>query len=442
MYKNNSLWQFFASVKLALLILCLIAVTSIIGTVIPQKEAAQFYVANFGASYAQIFQILDITDMYNSWWFLALLCLLCFNLVICSIDRFPGVWKQVTGDGLEVPAERIRKMSTQASWSIDSPLADARTLIGERLKHKGFKTASKSDGDSLVLFSQKGNWTRTGVYLVHASILVIFLGAVIGSLGGFKGSVMIPETAERSKVFLFGNKGVEELDFTIRCNSFDIEFYANGMPKEYTSSLTVIDQGKEILTKSIEVNDPLTYKGITFYQSSYQPSQDFVVGVTLPDGTTVKTFAAPFQEQVEWSEQQLTFGIINARVRGQEIVSSKLWFSDGSGDPDTVWIDNGQSVDLKRQGGTYRVTVKQLYATGLQVAKDPGVWWVYIGCGLMLFGLYVAFFMSHRRIWVLLTERKHKTEIVMTGSANKNRPGFEKQFADLSELLQNGASET
>ena len=125
MYKNNSLWQFFASVKLALLILCLIAVTSIIGTDIPQKEAAQFYVSNFGASYAQIFQILDITDMYNSWWFLALLFLLAFNLVICSIDRFPGVWKQVTGNGLEVSAERIGKMSTRAAWSIDSPLAEA-----------------------------------------------------------------------------------------------------------------------------------------------------------------------------------------------------------------------------------------------------------------------------------------------------------------------------
>ena len=92
MQKNNSIWQFFASVKLALVILFLIAVTSIIGTLIPQKEAAEFYISNYGPKAAQIFAVLDIPDMYNSWWFLALLFLLAFNLIICSIVRFPGVW--------------------------------------------------------------------------------------------------------------------------------------------------------------------------------------------------------------------------------------------------------------------------------------------------------------------------------------------------------------
>ena len=77
-----------------------------------------------------------------------------------------------------------------------------------------------------------------------------------------------------------------------------------------------------------------------------------------------------------------------------------------------------------------------MYATGLQVAKDPGVWWVYIGCGLMLFGLYVAFFMSHRRIWVLVTDNDKGSAIVLSGSANKNRPGFENVFDKLASELE------
>jgi len=438
MYKNNSLWQFFASVKLALLILFLIAVTSIIGTVIPQKEAAQFYVANFGPTYARIFQILDIPDMYNSWWFLLLLFLLGFNLIICSIDRFPGVWRQVKSDGLAVPAERIRNMSTAAEWQVDRPLADTRDSIVKTLAARGYRATAKSAEESTILFAQKGHWTRTGVYIVHASILVIFVGAIIGSLGGFKGSVMIPETMSRDKVFLFGNKGTQDLGFSIRCDDFSIEFYDNGMPKEYTSSLTVIESGQEVLAKNIEVNHPLKYKGITFYQSSYQPTQDFVIEIGLPDGKTRKTFLTPFQEQIEWDEPGLQFGVINARVRGQEIVTAKLWFSDGNDSPESIWVDNDKPAELERESGTYTVTVKQLYATGLQVAKDPGVWWVYIGCGLMLFGLYVAFFMSHKRIWVLLSREKAGTAALLTGSANKNRPGFEKQFADLAGLLKTG----
>ncbi len=440
MQKNNSLWQFFASVKLALVILCLIAITSIIGTVIPQKEAAEFYAANYGPRMAQFFSILDIPDMYNSWWFLALLFLLGFNLIICSIERFPGVWKQVTADGLALTPERLQKMANRSSWTSPGSVDEVRARLLEKLQAKGFKAGSRKDGETTILFSQKGHWTRTGVYMVHASILVIFLGAIIGSLGGFKGSVMIPETQESSKVFLYDGKGVEELDFAVRNNKFRIDFYPNGMPKEYTSSLTVIEQGKEVLTKIIEVNDPLTYRGITFYQSSYDPYQDFVVVVTTPDGEE-QTFIIPFQQQEDWTEKNLKFGVINAKVLGQSIVSSKLWFSDGNDSPATVWIDDGAEVTIERDNGTYQVSAKQMYATGLQVAKDPGVWWVYIGCGLMLFGLYVAFFMSHRRIWLVLRPDGDQTEVLLTGSANKNRAGFERTFENLGELLKDNENQ-
>ncbi len=129
MQKNNSLWQFFASVKLALVILCLIAITSIIGTVIPQKEAAEFYTSTYGPKMAQVFSILDIPDMYNSWWFLALLFLLGFNLIICSIDRFPGVWKQVTADGLALTPERLQKMATRTSWTSPGSIEEVQATL-------------------------------------------------------------------------------------------------------------------------------------------------------------------------------------------------------------------------------------------------------------------------------------------------------------------------
>ena len=440
MQNDNSIWQFFASVKLALVTLFLIAVTSVIGTVIPQKEAAEFYISKYGPKTAQFFAILDIPDMYNSWWFLALLFLLAFNLIICSIDRFPAVWKQVTADGLALPPKRLQKMSNRSSWTCDGSVEEVKDSLIQKLRGKGLKARSREDSDATILFSQKGHWTRTGVYIVHTSILVIFFGAIIGSLGGYKGSVMIPETKETDKVFLFGGKGVKNLDFTVRCNNFQIDFYPNGMPKEYTSSLTVFEQGEEILTKIIEVNDPLTYRGVTFYQSSYEPYQDFVISIKTPSGEA-QTFIVPFQQQESWSEENLKFGVINAKVIGQSIVSSKIWFSDGNGSPATVWVDDGAQVNIDREEGTYVVTAKQMYATGLQVARDPGVWWVYIGFGLMLFGLYVAFFMSHRRFWVLLTPAGDKTEVMLSGSANKNRAGFENSFEELGELLKSEQKE-
>jgi cytochrome c biogenesis protein len=68
--------------------------------------------------------------------------------------------------------------------------------------------------------------------------------------------------------------------------------------------------------------------------------------------------------------------------------------------------------------------------TGLSVTKDPGVWVVWFGCGLMIFGLIVSFFFSHQRVWVRIPKGPGG-EIVLAGSANKNRVSFEKTFDEL-----------
>ena len=436
MQNNNSIWQFFASVKLALVTIFLITITSIIGTIIPQKESFEWYVSQYGPKTAQLFAVLDIPDMYNSWWFISLLFLLGFNLVICSIDRFPAVWRQITADGLQYTAERIRKMTTRKSWESAAPSSATAQKMIQSLNTCGWKTAVKTIDDGTLIFSQKGNWTRTGVYMVHASILVIFLGAIIGYLGGFKGSVSIPETMERDSVVLYDTREIVELGFTVRCNTFAIDFYPNGMPKEYTSSLTILENGQELFTQEIEVNSPLKHKGITFYQSSYEAYQDFVITITNKTTDKQQTFIAPFQKQTDWAEEGIRFGVINAKALGQSIVSSKIWFLEEDGTPITQWLDDNTTATLDGTDNDYQVSVKQMYATGLQVAKDPGVWWVYVGCGLMLLGLYVAFFMSHRRIWLLVSDTEKGSEIIVTGSANKNRPGFERVFDNLASELE------
>ncbi|WP_457577012.1 cytochrome c biogenesis protein ResB, partial [Desulfomarina sp.] len=224
MKQNNSLWNFFASVKLAIFTLSFIAVSSIIGTIIPQGESHSFYVKNYGEAWARFFDVLDIPDMYYSWWFIGLLGLLSANLIICSIDRFPSVWRIVKADNLGIKPERLRKMSETKSWKISKKAADP-DLLSQILLENGWKTAQKKTGDTVLYFSQKGRWSRTGVYLVHASILVILIGAIIGHFLGFKGSVMIPETKSSSKIYSYENSTPINLGFEIRCDSFTIEYY-------------------------------------------------------------------------------------------------------------------------------------------------------------------------------------------------------------------------
>ena len=161
-----------------------------------------------------------------------------------------------------------------------------------------------------------------------------------------------------------------------------------------------------------------------------------MIKVTNKASGDTKTAIVPFQGQGEWPQEGLTFGVINADMMGQSVSRLKIWFSDSKGAPSVLWLKDGESVIVAREGGKYLLSTKQIYATGLQVCKDPGVWVVYIGCGLMLLGLVIAFFMSHKRIWLFLKEEECGTSILFTGSANKNRVGFEKIFNDLAEILQ------
>jgi len=431
----TQIWDFFSSVRLAIFTLCTIALTSIVGTIIPQGESTAFYVKSYGAKTAQFFQVLDIPEMYYSWWFLGLLGILSTNLIVCSLDRFPAVWKIITTDNLAFSPERIEKMSNCKKWEFGTDKLE-HIRLADLLKENGWTATSKKLGNNELFFSQKGKWSRTGVYFVHVSILIIFVGAIIGHFLGFKGSVMIPEMGSTEVVFAYKNAGTLDLGFEVRNNSFIIEFYDNGMPKTYRSSLTVLEDGQEIVTRDIEVNDPLTYKGITFYQSSYQGYQDFIVHITENTSGDNKYFNIPFQKQMSWEEKDLQFGIINAEAAGQRVVRAKLWFKAGENPPSIEWIADNDQATFTSGTKEYTVSAKQMYATGLQVAKDPGVWVVYIGCGIMMLGLYMAFFMSHQRIWLYKKNGSPIPQLWLSGSTNKNKMTFAKIFAQLKNHIE------
>ncbi len=438
---KNPVWSFFSSVKLALFLLFTLAATSIIGTIIPQSELSGFYVNTYGPNLARLMQTLSIPDMYNSWWFMILLAVLSLNLIVCSLERIPNAWRLVTKDNLTTDPERLRKIGLRKAVEIESSSNEAVETTASFLAKKGWKTSRRDKEGATMLFSQKGAWTRFGVYVVHSSILIILIGAIIGSprvadtilkkpTFAFKGSVMLPETQQTDTIYSFTGIKIP-LGFTVRCDYFTIEYYPNGMPKEFLSKLTVLEDGKEVLTQDIEVNEPLIYKGITFYQSSYQPYQDFIL--TLKNNTTgaSKSSIVPAREQLSWEEAGVRFGIINMASRGETIQRLKIWLTDDQADPSIFWIEPGREAIVKRPTGDYTLSTKQLYATGLQVSKDPGVWWVYIGCGLMLLGLLIAFFMSHRKIWALIYEENGKVTVLFAGSAHKNKVGFERTFASL-----------
>ncbi|MBE0598615.1 MAG: cytochrome c biogenesis protein ResB [Desulfuromonadales bacterium] len=439
---TTAIWDFFCSLKLTISLLILLAVTSIIGTVIQQNRSPEQYLEVYSVTTYRVLESLQFFDMYHSWWFLTLLGLFSINLIACSVKRFPRVWKTVREPVLVADDTLYRTFSNLEEHLVNQPLPQVRDRLAAFLGKEFASPVVTVEGEKVHLFAQKGAWARFGVYVTHLSILIIFLGAIMGSLLGYKGYVNILEGSSIDKVVPRGGSEPIPLGFTVRCDSFSVSFYeGTGRPKEYKSMLTVLENGVAVIKdRPVVVNDPLTYKGITFYQSSYQPAGDAVFQFTVKDRQSGQdqNVSARFGQPVKLAGGG-SFRVFNAKEDPAFGITAQLELTTAAGERRFAQVaQRAPDLDALRGGEQIFTLVefKQRYFTGLQVAKDPGVWVVWVGCTMMIIGSLIAFFLSHRRIWITLQPVGGKTGIKMGGTAHRNQPGFELFFDEFKKKFK------
>jgi cytochrome c biogenesis protein len=249
---------------------------------------------------------------------------------------------------------------------------------------------------------------------------------------------------------LQGQPQVLQLDFEIRCDDFDVSFYDTGAPKEFRSSLTILEQGREVVKKDIIVNDPLRYKGISMYQSSYGelPSDKLVLSFTSAKTGMIYTREAGINQPLIIPEKLGTFVLKelrrSAKFKGHDIGDAYVGIlTPPNGDPVEVILPaRFPSFDKMRKGEVVIGLGEQAqrYFTGLQVVKDPGVWVVYCGFILMIIGCYITFFMSHQQICVELAASGSQTEVIVAGTANKNKTAMGTRIAVIAGKLAKSSS--
>jgi cytochrome c biogenesis protein len=359
--------EVFVSLKTTIFLLFTIAFASTIGTFIPQQKEASDYLARYGEPLFRLFDLFGVFNLFGSWWFQLLLVLLITNLVVCSLTRLARIWR----------------------------------------------------GGNVTRREKIG---RLGPHLTHFSLVVILAGSMIGNIWGFKGYVNIPQGESIEAVTLRGSGEMLGLDFTVRCDRFEVSYYPGSqIPKEYLSELTVLERGQETLKKTIQVNDPLRYKGISFYQSSYgfmppRPGESKAELEIIPKGNGAKGYRIQIAEgetkQIPGTDRKVQVAALIpdfALGEGNRPVSR----SDQPNNP-AIQVNIYQKDKLSFQGWSflkfpdfhgskddgYRVKFIDYSGgrtyTGLMVVKDPGVWVVWTGFGILVFGLYLSFHFRRR----------------------------------------------
>jgi cytochrome c biogenesis protein len=434
-YFRQDLLPLLADLRLAIVLLLAIAVFSISGTVIEQGQTLEFYQTNYPADPAlfgflswKVILISGLDHVYRTWWFLALLIVFGASLTACTFTRqFPALgaaqrWKYYS------QPRQFQKLALSAELS-ETDL----TALAERLSQKRYRVFQ----EGTQLYGRKGIVGRIGPIIVHASMLLILAGAILGAMTGFFAQELVPsgETFQIRNIFDAGPWAKAQIpkDWSVRVNRFWIDYTPEGNIDQFYSDLSVLNQGgNEVDRKTIHVNEPLRHKGVTFYQADWGIA---AVQVKLNNSPVLQL---PMK-LLENNGPRFWGTWLPTRPDMSEGVT--LLASDLQG---TVLIyDNaGQLVATVRRGmatevnGVSLFLVDVLGSTGLQIKADPGIPLVYAGFGLLMLGVMMSY-VSHSQVWALADQ----STVYVGGRTNRAQVAFERELlAVLEELSAQGAT--
>lgn len=298
-----ALYELLSSMRFAIGLLTILAIASIIGTVLKQNEPYPNYAFEFGQFWFQAFELLGLYDVYHSAWFLTILAFLMLSTTLCIVRNGPGFIKEMKGYREKATDSSLAAMSHSHSFPAD---ASRLEQVRRYLAAQGYRFREQPRDDGALIAAKRGVAGKLGYFFAHIALVVICVGGLIdgnlplklGELVGkvepetrdipqsripeqsrlstanlaFRGNITIAENKSADVTFLNAGTGylVQELPFIVTLKKFHVEYYSNGMPKLFASDIVVTNkQSGKTTEATVRVNHPLIVDGVAIYQSSF-----------------------------------------------------------------------------------------------------------------------------------------------------------------------------
>jgi cytochrome c biogenesis protein len=418
---RQNIFRSIADLRFAIFILLMIASFSVIGTVIEQDQSIETYKLNypltnpvFGFLSWDIIIKFGFDHVYKTWWFIALILLFGISLLTCTIlQQFPS---------LKI-ARRCQFFRTTQQF--------CRLNISTKLEHLSFSQLLfkiKENNYSIfqqknIIYCYKGLIGRIAPIIVHFSMILILIGAIIGSLSGFKAQEIVPKT-ETFHIQNILNNG--QLTFipkvSIRINDFWITYTKQATVTQFYSDLSILNvNGNEIERKTIFVNSPAKYNGIDYYQTDWN-----LIGLRIKD----KDFSIyqyplvnlPNTQGKVWltwisNNQQLNDGVtvLIDNLQGYCSVYNKFGKFIGN-------LELNESFKIENP----LILMDILSSTGLQIKSDPGIVLIYLGFLFLMISTLISY-ITYSQIWIV----QENKEIFIGGNTTRATFDFELEFLKL-----------
>jgi ResB protein required for cytochrome c biosynthesis len=485
----DAVLRFLSSVKFGVFLLAVLIVASVLGTVIIQKGTSGFaeYYASLLPAERELYEFFGLFDIYHTRWFNLLLLTVSLNIILASIDYFPAAWRYVRKPIVKINQAFVHRQPfrhvtyvTDAETALQTLKARAiqelRPLIYRWMPigavHRVVETLNPRDGSITVLIEAHA-WNRLTAYAVHAALLVIFGGALVGGLFGHKGTVrMVPGQAANTFVSVGApNEPVQEfaMPFTLICT--DIEQNLLDPRKPDLSASNTLDWHTRVLIKDtqrgveipahIHLNHPFDYRGYRFFQASFDNfgSARKVTIELRPAGSQTGPAYVIGREPTDipgLGRVRLADFIPDVTFQGGRLGSASgeyrrpLAVLDVLGDsPRQLYAFPAEALETiakapflkaKTEVGDLRLVMTDFEKVSsghiLQVQYDPGVTTVYFGSAMLVVALWLVFFFAHQRVWLYVESLPEGTlRLSVAGHTNRNRPAFERRFQAIVAAL-------
>ncbi|MHB1377313.1 MAG: cytochrome c biogenesis protein ResB [Candidatus Humimicrobiaceae bacterium] len=416
------LWRLFSSVRLAVILIFVIAGLSLLGALLIQvpseiaknPQAYSNWVDTVARSkvgiWTPLLSALRLFNVFSSLWFIIACTLLMLNIFICSINRWSSISLSLRGGAVKQNENFYftDNDNTHAELKdIQAPVAEAARISEKILKGRGYRTRTESDGNNIHIAADKNRYYRLGTYFSHFSLILFVLAFVAGGYFGFRDTNF---TVPVGSIREIGH----DTALSLKLISFVDEYYDNGTPKDYRSEVVLYDNSQPVKQAVIQVNHPLEYKGIRFYQSYFGPAAKMqvkdvngkdVFNDNVPmdssfDSEGFRRYEGFFDLQLP--EASLNIRLISSAVNAEDPMipagSIAVDVRKGSKQIDIKLVKLGTPVLV---GGLEFTFLEESKYSGFQVSQDPMNILIWIASLLFIIGICAVLYFPYRRVWIL-----------------------------------------
>lgn len=481
------LWRQLTSMRVALILLFLLALASIPGSIFPQRGTSPLRVNEFLKDNPTTGPILDrlyMFDVFASPWFASIYLLLFISLTGCVLPRAIDHYKELRSEPPAAP-RNLSRLPVHQQWKSN---ADASLVISETAaawKKRGWRVR-QGDG---WLSAEKGYARETGNLLFHLSLLVLLIAVGYGGAVGYRGTVIVREDAgfannvTQYDTFAPGRIfGADQLPpFSFELKEFEATFQRggqqNGAPRDFRADLLVKDDPQsEPRPVTVEVNYPLRTSGITVYLVGHGYAPEFTVrdatgkvvwedaAVFLPQDTaftssgvvkipdTVPQIGLQGFFLPTVSEDFSNGPVSKFPAADDPEVYMSAWQGDlglDSGMPQSVYrietenmqrigieeLAPGETWTLPNSAGTVEFTGYRQWASFV-ITKDPGKGWALGAAIASIIGLSLSLLIPRRRAWLRVTATDDRGNVIeVAGLSKTEAPGLADEISLLAKLV-------